>query len=259
MSSATSALKSTKSIVDSYVSSSSERSDLTTSFTENTVSSDVNLTSKNGIMNYFFNIVKHPKFKWAVIAVLLCICVFIYFRTQNKEPHTNKNNENNIDISVDAEGRPFLIDKKEKEYMDKLTELEIKEKQLQDRINKLNADSILNNKTMNIPKNKPQRNIPVYNQQPMNIPVQHQAPKVVHREPEPEPQHQHQPQEVKVENRMDQVEESHRLSEESDSSSEEVFIEHENVMSHNLTVDEMNAIDKQLEDVNINEMAYGSD
>ena len=76
MSSTTSVLKASKSIVDSYVSS-SERSDLTTSFTEHTVTHSDN-NSKN-IFQTVIGIIKHPKFKWMVIAVLLCICVFVYF------------------------------------------------------------------------------------------------------------------------------------------------------------------------------------
>ncbi len=37
-------------------------------------------------------------------------------------------------------------------------------------------------------------------------------------------------------------------------SSDEVFIEDENVLNHNLTAEEMNAIDKQLEDVNLDHL-----
>ena len=37
-------------------------------------------------------------------------------------------------------------------------------------------------------------------------------------------------------------------------SSEEVFIEDENVLNHNLTAEEMNAIDRQLEDVNLDNL-----
>ena len=88
MSSSTSALKASKSIVDSYVSS-TERSDLTTSFTENTPTLSESGSKKN-IIKTILGVVKHPKFKWIVIAVLLCICVFVYFKSQNKQTKKNK-------------------------------------------------------------------------------------------------------------------------------------------------------------------------
>ncbi len=42
-------------------------------------------------------------------------------------------------------------------------------------------------------------------------------------------------------------------------SSEEIFIEDKNVMEHNLTAEEMYAIDRQLEDVNIDHLMHASE
>ena len=222
MSSATSALKASKSIVDSYISS-TERSDLTTTFTEHTIS-ETNVSSNSGIFGTIINVIKHPKFKWAVIAVLLCICALVYFKNQNKVMKDNK--KENID-------KKEPINNKEQEYMQKMNELEIKEKILLEKMNQFNTQI---KAQMQIPKNQPQMQVPRPQPQP-----QMQVPR-----PQPQPQHQHQHQHH-----------PQQPSNESESS-EEVFIENENVMNHNLTMEEMNAIDRQLEDVN-NIMGYESD
>jgi hypothetical protein len=273
MSSATSALKASKSIVDSYVST-TEKSNLTTTFTESMLSdNNSNTMSKKNILGTILNIVKHPKFKWIVIAILLCICVFIYFKSQNKEVKIDENKEQiedtRIEIMQDKEGRPILVDKKEQNYIDKITNLELKEKQLLDKINKLNADNILRNKHNFVQQHQqPQKQ--VFQSMPNNVPqymphhVSHHVSQPVHHVPQPIPQpvhhvpqpvpqpvHQPIPQPVQPVQHVAHIDESE--------SSEEVFIEHENVMNHNLTIDEMNAIDKQLEDANFNNMEYESD
>jgi hypothetical protein len=83
MSSSTSAIKASKSIVESYISSNSEKSNLTTSFTSHSSENDVDIKA-NGLMFKIINYVQHPRFKWVVIAILLCIFAFIYFKTQAK-------------------------------------------------------------------------------------------------------------------------------------------------------------------------------
>mgnify|MGYP003704249015 CR=1 FL=1 len=61
--------------------------------------------------------------------------------TNGNNPHVKKYskkvNNNKIDISVDKDGRPILVDKKDKEYMDKLAALELKEKELKFKTQKL--------------------------------------------------------------------------------------------------------------------------
>jgi hypothetical protein len=257
MSSSTSALKASKSIVDSYVSS-TERSDLTTSFTEHSVTSSTTAKSGKNIIQTILGIVKHPKFKWMVIAVLLCICVFVYFKSQNKQ--TKKDNKEQIedtrlDITQDKDGRPILVDLKEKKYMDKISQLEQKEKQLNEKINQITANNMRSN-----------NNQPAKAQQADAIAAQ----RAQHAEAQQAAAMQRARQEAEAQQaaiaiqRAQQAEAQHAASlqraqqmVESDSS-EEVFIENENVMNHNLTRDEMNAIDKQLEDINIDDMGYES-
>ncbi len=232
MSSSTSALKASKSIVDSYVSS-TERSDLTTSFTEHSVTSSTIAKSGKNIIQTILGVVKHPKFKWMVIAVLLCICVFVYFKSQNKQTKkTNKEQieDTRLDITPDKDGRPILVDVKEKEYMNKLSQLEQREKQLQEKINQINAN---NNQQAAI-------------QRAQQAQMAEQLQRAQEAQRAEQLQRAQQPPQ-----RVEQAQETE--------SSEEVFIENENVMNHNLTRDEMNAIDKQLEDINIDDMGYESD
>lgn len=248
MSSSTSALKATKSIVDSYVSS-TERSDLTTSFTEHSISSSASKTNVNtNIIQRILGVVKHPKFKWMVIAVLLCVCVFVYFKSQNKQTKNKEQIEDTRDAKLDViDGRPTLVNNdKEKEYMDKMAQLQQKEKQLLEKMNQMNQMN--NQRAQLIAQQVAQQEAQLLAQR-----AQHEAQKVQQESQRPQPQTEANRARQNVINRAPP-----RESMDSESS-EEVFIENENVMNHNLTRDEMNAIDKQLEDINIDEMGYESD
>jgi hypothetical protein len=282
MSSSTSALKASRSIVDSYVSS-TERSDLTTSFTENTPTLSDSLPKKN-IIQTILGVVKHPKFKWIVIAVLLCVCVFVYFKSQNKQTkQANKEQieDSRLDIIQDKDGRPILVDLKEKEYMDKISQLEKKEKQLNDKINQMNANNMRSNNmrsdNMQSDNMRSDNNQYPNTQAPSAQKAQEEAAAVQRTQQAAQRAQQEAAaqraqqeayrvqQEAAAAQRAQQ--EAYRVQQEADAaqraqqeteSSEEVFIENENVMNHNLTRDEMNAIDKQLEDINIDDMGYES-
>jgi type III secretory pathway component EscV len=268
MSSSTSALKASRSIVDSYVSS-TERSDLTTSFTENTPTLSDSLPKKN-IIQTILGVVKHPKFKWIVIAVLLCVCVFVYFKSQNKQTkQANKEQieDTRLDIIQDKDGRPILVDLKEKEYMDKISQLEQKEKQLNDKINQMNANNMRRN-NMRSDNMRSDNNQHPNTQVPSTQKAQEaaqRAQEAAYRVQQEAAAAQKAQQEAAAAQRAQ--EEAYRAQQEAaaaqraqqeSESSEEVFIENENVMNHNLTRDEMNAIDKQLEDINIDDMGYES-
>ena len=288
MSNSTSALKASKSIVDSYVSS-TERSDLTTTFTENTPTLTDSVSKKN-IIQTILGVVKHPKFKWIVIAILLCVCVFVYFKSQNKQTKKEQIEDTRLDIIQDKNGRPMLVDLKEKEYMDKISQLEQKEKQLQEKINQINANNIRSNNN----QQDAQKLTPQVAQQAQQAEAAHRAAQqataaaqraqqaqqaaAAQRAAQQAQQAQHaqqaqqaaaaqraqQTQQAEAAQRAQQAQQAaaanraaQHASVESESS-EEVFIENENVMNHNLTRDEMNAIDKQLEDINIDDMGYES-
>jgi hypothetical protein len=251
MSSSTSALKASKSIVDSYVSS-TERSDLTTSFTENTPTLS-NTGLKKTIIQTILGIVKHPKFKWMVIAVLLCICVFVYFKSQNrqtKQANKEQIEDTRLDIAKDKDGRPILVDLKEKEYMDKISQMEQREKQLHEKINQMNSNNMRSNNNQQSKQHQDMHAIQQA-QQAQQAAAFHRA------QQEAEAQRVHRARQEAEAQRAQQPT-FHRESESESESSDEVFIENENVMNHNLTREEMNAIDKQLEDININNMGYES-
>ena len=203
-----SVVKSVKELVDSLTNSSSEKSQLTTTFTDNTSTvSEKVVQASNGILDTIMNIIKHPKFKWILVTIILCTLILFYFKSQNKqdkpkdkskkEPIKEKLTQDNH-MPSEKEIHALL----EKELKDKL----IREQMLQAHLNQHQ-----------------------HQHQPQHKPPQKS-------QPPPPPQ------------------------EESDSdSSEEVFIEDENVMNHNLTMDEMNAIDMQLEDVNLDNLSYKDD
>ena len=231
MSSST-ALKASKSIVESYVSS-TEKSDLTTSFTSNSSVSENDSGLTNGIMEKVMIVFKHPKFKWIVIAILLCVCAFIYFKTQKKSSKSVKEDtrKDKIDVKLNKNGRPELVEK------DKSVKFEFKDKNLQKKLedldNKQQQQFLMNHmQQMNQqPQPQHQHHMPQAPQAPpvLQVPKVPQQPQV--------PQVSQQPQAVAKEIDSDETE------------SDEVFIENENIMNHNLTMEEMNAIDKQLEDV----------
>ncbi len=249
--SSSSALKASKSIVESYVSS-SEKNNITTTFTDHTVSeTNMNLSKKN-ILSVVLNIVKHPKFKWAIIAILLCVAVFIYFRTQHKHKKTDKKEDTrnvvneHLEIQKDKNGKPVIVDKKEQEYMNKITQLEQKEKELASKINQINTNNILNKQNQQEAKKIEQN--------------QQEARRMEQIQQEARRMEQIQQEARRLEQIQQEARRMEQLQKEKDTeSSDEVFIENENVMGHNLTIDEMNAIDKQLEDININNMGYESD
>ena len=262
MSSSTSALKASKSIVDSYISS-TERSDLTTSFTENTPTLSDSFPQKN-IIKTILGIVKHPKFKWIVIAILLCMCVFVYFKSQNK--HTKQANKEQIedtrlDITQDKDGRPILVDLKEKEYMDKISQLEQKEKQFQEKINTNNIQQASQNIQQVSQRTQQQQAASHSSQQAAQQAAEAQRVQQAVQQVSQRAQQEAQRSQQEAQRSQQEAQRSqqvHQTIEQESESSEEVFIENENVMNHNLTREEMNAIDKQLEDININNMGYES-
>ncbi len=239
MSSSTSAIKASKSIVESYVSSNSERSDLTTSFTSHSSATDVD---NNSIVNKIMVYIQHPKFKWVVIALLLCIFAFIYFKTQSKPVKKNvKENpkKDNLNVKLNKNGHPELVEKdkpvafgfKDKELQQKIEQLDNKQQQLflQQMAQKMNQHMAHQHMA------HPQMMQPQQMQPQQMQPQQMQPQKTQSQNNKPAEQAQNAPPQ--------------QVDSESSDESEEVFIENENIMNHNLTMEEMNAIDKQLEDV----------
>jgi hypothetical protein len=212
MPSSSSVVKASKEIIESYTNSSSEKSNLTTTFTDNTVSEKVS----NSILDKVLKIVKHPKIKWILIALILCAIILFYFKTQN-----NKKIEGLVKKTQKTINLPQNKDQVQSQDINALIEKEMKDK--------LMREKILREHLMQ----------QQYQQQQQQF-QQQQYQQQQHNQSQSRPkQNVVQPAPIK------------ELSENESESDDEIFIEDKNVMNHNLTMDEMNAIDKQLEDVNI--------
>jgi len=216
------ALSSTKSFIETFTSSDNP----TTTFTEHTVASVAN---NDSIVSKILGFISQPKFKWYILGMLLCIVAFVYFKFQNK-PKKNKTEQMNVDITEDKpvenknlpnENINLLLEERDKEW-----------------INKINSM-------------KQQYNTQLATQADVNAQLIAQLQAIQRQNtqpPQPQPPRQSAPK---------QKQPIEHLSE--SSQSEEIFIEDKNVMDHNLTAEEMNAIDKQLEDVNLDHLMHASE
>jgi len=234
------ALSSTKSFIETFTSSDNP----TTTFTEHTVAS---ATSDNGIVSKILQFVSQPKFKWYILGLLLCIVAFIYFKFQNKKQKKedkkeefnteNKPVEQSLPIDTKSEQNiGQLLEERDKEWVNKFTAMKQQfSAQLATQAD-VNAQLIAQLQAA-------QRQ----NTQPPKPQPQSQS----------QPQSQPQPQSSRQSTSKSQNQPVEHLTE--TSSSEEIFIEDKNVMEHNLTAEEMNAIDRQLEDVNLDHLMHASD
>ncbi len=241
MSSSTSAIKASKSIVESYISSNSEKSDLTTSFTSHSSETEVAI---NGTVNKIMTVLQHPRIKWIIIAILLCIFAFIYFKTQSKPIKKNVKDDKKDDLNVrlNKNGHPELVEK------DKEINFGLKDKGLQEKLEQLdNKQQQVFMKQMFQHQHQHQH-LPPQFVPPQFVPPQFVPPQFVPPQVVPQGAPQVVPQ-VVPQVAPSRVVAPHNEETESSDESEEVFIENENIMNHNLTMEEMNAIDKQLEDV----------
>jgi hypothetical protein len=221
------AISSTKSFIESFTSSDNP----TTTFTEHTVAS---VTKHNGILSKILGFVSQPKFKWYILGLLLCIVAFVYFKFQNK-PKKDKTETFNVE-NKDAQSVPVENKNQPNQNINLLLEERDKEW-----VNKIN--------TM-----KQQYNTQLATQADVN--AQLIAQLQASQRPKPQvPQHVQQTQSRQTGQKPTQPVE--QLTE--SASSEEIFIEDKNVMEHNLTAEEMNAIDKQLEDVNLDHLMHASE
>lgn len=213
------ALSSTKSFIETFNSSDNP----TTTFTEHTITS-VNNTS--GIFSKILGIVSQPKFKWFVLGLLLCVVAFIYFKFQNKklnkqteETKPEQKEEFNIDNVEKENNLNNALDERDRLWITKMNELK------QQFNNQLATQADIN--TQLVAK------------------LQAQS------QPQPPPQPSQQKQQNVKQQHVEQLTDT--------TSSEEIFIEDKNVMDHNLTAEEMHAIDKQLEDVNLDHLMHASE
>ncbi len=203
MSSVSAAVKSAEELIES-ISSSTERSNLTTTFTNNTI-----VNKSSGFFTKFLDIISHPKFKWILLAIILTIIAFLYFKSQNKQIEKHSPNDATYNVVQDENGKPLLVEVSDmpnveqmKQQTDQQTRQQIRqqmEQQMEQQTDQQNRQQVNQQKKQNKKSISP-------------------------------------------------------ISEESEDSSDEVFIEDENIMKHNLTAEEMNAIDRQLEDVNIDHL-----
>ena len=220
------AISSTKSFIETFTSSDNP----TTTFTEHTITS---INNSDGIMSKLLGLISQPKFKWYILGLLLCIVAFIYFKFQNKtlnkqseEIKAEQKEEFNVDVDVDKIEKDNnlnnTLEERDKLWINKINELK------QQFNNQLATQADINTQLVAKLQAQPQIQIPP--------PIQKHPP----------PQKQQASKQP-----VEQLTET--------TSSEEIFIEDKNVMEHNLTAEEMNAIDKQLEDVNLDHLMHASE
>jgi len=220
------AISSTKSFIESFTSSDNP----TTTFTEHTVAS---ITHTDSIITNIINFISQPKFKWYFLGLLLCIITFIYFKFQNKKPKTTiteeqeqmtaeKTNQKNVDV---------LLENRDKEWINKINTMK------QQFNMQLAVQSDINAQLISQLQTTKRGSQPVVNPNPIN-------------------EQQTQKQQT-LKQQIPRTIQNEKLTD--TSVSEEIFIEDKNVMEHNLTAEEMNAIDKQLEDVNLDHLMHASE
>ncbi len=222
---------STKSFIETFTSSENP----TTTFTEHTVE---NIAS-NGIVQKVLAFISQPKFKWYLLGLLLCVIAFIYFKFQNKKPkkenfNTDKTQETS-EMKVQEntnndmkENITLLLQERDKEWINKINNIKNQYN------TQLATQADVNSKLVHQIN---EQNLRLHAQQQKNPPQQQKNAQQQHKNTSQELQQQ--------------------LSE--SSCSEEIFIEDKNVMEHNLTAEEMNAIDKQLEEVNLDHLMHASE
>lgn len=233
------ALSSTKSFIESFTSSDNP----TTTFTEHTITST---TDNNGIVSKMLKFASQPKFKWYILGLLLCIVAFTYFKFQNKTKKTPAEHLNTEDTSVKSPDKDtdqsqtkeqklnLILEERDKEWINKINSM--KQQFNTQLVSQVDANTHLIAQLQTMQQQHAQQHPP----QP----------------PQPQPQPR-QPSSHSKQSIFKQKQPIEHLSE--SSHSEEIFIEDKNVMEHNLTAEEMNAIDKQLEDVNLDHLIHVSD
>jgi hypothetical protein len=193
---------------------------------------------KTNVIKKIMTYVSHPKFKWIVAALLLCTLAFAYFKYQqhikNKKLKAVKNgptpsqaqsqtssqepSQAQAPAQSQAQPRNNMVKEPIPQQFQQFSNMRINEEAIRKH---LEAQLMLQQQQINT-VNMMQEKQNSKNQVNVKPGKKQKNVKIVH------------PEESTTEEE-----------------SEEIFMEDQNVMTHNLTMDEMNAIDKQLEDVNI--------
>ncbi len=229
------AISSTKSFIESFTSSDNP----TTTFTEHTVASVVN---NDSIVSKILGFISQPKFKWYILGLLLCVVAFVYFKFQNKNTKQNENTMNNVNTQSSNEQNNTHKDEINTEKNDIENVLADRDKLWISKINEMKQD--FNNQLVRQADINSQLVAQLNNAQNSRPLTKKQRQRA----------HQSIQQPTIIKNTQN---DSEHLTE--TSNSEEIFIEDKNVMEHNLTAEEMNAIDKQLEDVNLDHLMHASE
>jgi len=227
MSSVSAAVKSAEELIES-ISSSTERSNLTTTFTNDTI-----VEKSSGFFTKFLDIISHPKFKWILLAIILTIIAFLYFKSQNKQIEKHSPNDATYNVVQDENGKPLLVEVSDMPNVERM---------------KQQTDQQIRQQTDQQMRQQMRQQIRQQMEQEMEQQIRQEMEQQMRQQMEQ--QNRQQVNQQKKQNKKS----ISPISEESVDSSDEVFIEDENIMKHNLTAEEMNAIDRQLEDVNIDHL-----
>jgi len=203
------------------------------------VSNALDNINKKEMLNKTFltkmtDMVKHRKFKWFVILVLLLVAMFYYLKSQNKSKvknnmELNTNLSENYRIINDPNGNPILIN-----------------------LNKnVNNNSIppYNNQAV-MPQSSQQMN--EHNTMHKNPMPQMNEHNTMHNNPMPQMNvpDSLQNNSTKSDSDSEEIIRNIEQSDTNESASSENFSEDDNLKEHDLTQEEMDAIDRQLNEVN---------
>jgi hypothetical protein len=191
---------------------------------------------KTNVIKKIMTYVSHPKFKWIVAALLLCTLAFAYFKYQQHIKNKKIKAVKNSSAQANAKAQPPAQAQIQNNHN---IAKEPMPQQFQQFSNVgLNEETIRN-----------QLDAQLIQQQLMQQQLMHQQLNKVQMMQEKANSKNH--VNVKPGKKQKNVKIVDPEESTTEDESDEIFMEDQNVMTHNLTMDEMNAIDKQLEDVHI--------
>jgi hypothetical protein len=220
------AVKATKKIVSEISEMSTSESIMTPSFSE---------TKSKTIVNTITNFRKNKKFKWILITIVLIFIISRYFKSIKKSKKTKKPVDEKYKIVLDNKGKPSLVNASNENMANNQAPKQYTQEQLN------NISKLANMVTPQMPM--PQMPMPQMPQMPPMPPIQIPMPPIPIQPMPPIQVPEIVPTRTKKSKKVI-----------TESSEEEDISEDENISSHNLTVGEIDAINKQLDDVNIDNM-----
>jgi hypothetical protein len=234
-------VKSGKKIIEAL--SCSDSSVMSSSFTENSCSASISLPDAKiadpdnfNIKEMVLKLVSHKKIKWAVVGLILIVLLYYYFSKNHKSTKPTEKPIDKTPASVNDE-RLKPTESMEQNPFNQMTQQQLE---------------YMYRMSLNVPQME-QSSHPQQQQQPQQQQPQQQQPQQQPQQQQPSvqipQQQQPPPQQPSQQSRQETSVTSNSKRVINDSS--EDFSEDDNILSHNLTIDEMDTINKQLDNINI--------